>query len=445
MLYHYYMKINSLRWFSFIFLFFFPCLITAQVTVVRVQDTTVYLDTSSLNRTVQKGEAFKIILSSEMLTNPKTGKELGLIYHYTPVGIIHEVQPLYAVGALPPGTKVSVGQEAVLEEISTTPAAIQKAQTVAAEENSTRKKITFAPVEQTIISLSEGPILSADAADIITLSDKGLVTVWTRQGETLHEKGAYQLPAFRTPISISAVPLSSPETADVFVAYYDTRQERILTSVLHYQDKQFSEIDTLPYFIKERGCNHKKTAWAQRAFVSGIYPGNARELTYQDGKFSISNDRFATQHNWLTATDWASLENEEKENLIYLSTNGRIIAQLANGKRAESKSLFAATPTRIKYKNEIVKFYPSLQVFGVGKKAVIVGVENTAKLGLLSSTFGQYQNGKINFMTLEKGRLKVTDSVEMDGVVYDTACTQNTLLTAEVLPDATSSVVEIFN
>ena len=70
-------------------------------------------------------------------------------------------------------------------------------------------------------------------------------------------------------------------------------------------------------------------------------------------------------------------------------------------------------------------------------------VENTAKMGLLSDTFGQYQSGKIHFLTFEKGRLNITDTVELDGFVYDTACTNTTVLTAEVLPDGNSSVVEI--
>ena len=107
--------------------------------------------------------------------------------------------------------------------------------------------------------------------------------------------------------------------------------------------------------------------------------------------------------------------------------------------------MFSASPNRVKYKQDIIKFYPSLQVFGSTGNAVIAAVENTTKLGLLSSTFGQYNNGKIHFLSYEKGRLKINDSVELDGVVYDIACTANTLLSAEVLSSGTSSVVEIFN
>ena len=62
------------------FLFFSACL-QAQVMVVRVDGNKVYLDTSVLNRNVQKGDLFKVILSSEKLTNPKTGKDLGLVYN----------------------------------------------------------------------------------------------------------------------------------------------------------------------------------------------------------------------------------------------------------------------------------------------------------------------------------------------------------------------------
>jgi hypothetical protein len=91
-----------------------------------------------------------------------------------------------------------------------------------------------------------------------------------------------------------------------------------------------------------------------------------------------------------------------------------------------------------------VKFYPSLQVFGPAGDATVAAVENTSKLGLLSETFGQYQSGKIHFLTFEKGRLSLQDTVNLDGVVYDTACSDRAVLAAEVLPDGSSSVVEIF-
>ena len=70
-------------------------------------------------------------------------------------------------------------------------------------------------------------------------------------------------------------------------------------------------------------------------------------------------------------------------------------------------------------------------------------MENTTKLGLLSETFGSYQNGKSHFLDYNKGRLRVTDTVTLDGVLYDTACTDTAILTAEALPNGTSTVVEI--
>ena len=106
--------------------------------------------------------------------------------------------------------------------------------------------------------------------------------------------------------------------------------------------------------------------------------------------------------------------------------------------------MFAAAPNRVKYKQEILKFYPSVQVFGPEGRATLAAVENISKLGILSDTFGQYKSSKIHFLAFEKGRLSVTDTVELDGVVYDTACTDRAILAAEVLPDGNSSVVEIF-
>ena len=121
MLYHYYMK-NKFLFMLTAFLFFSACL-QAQVMVVRVDGNKVYLDTSVLNRNVQKGDLFKVILSAEKLTNPKTGKDLGLVYNYSQEGKIVEVQPLYAIGEVAADKRISVGQEVVLTATAPAPQA----------------------------------------------------------------------------------------------------------------------------------------------------------------------------------------------------------------------------------------------------------------------------------------------------------------------------------
>ena len=107
MVYIYYMKITHLLLALLVTL---PLIAQAQVTVVRIQNHQIYLDTSTLKTPVNRGDSFKVILSSEKLTNPKTGKDLGLVYNYSPVGIITEVQPLYAIGKLPSEAGVEIGQ-----------------------------------------------------------------------------------------------------------------------------------------------------------------------------------------------------------------------------------------------------------------------------------------------------------------------------------------------
>ena len=83
-------------------------------------------------------------------------------------------------------------------------------------------------------------------------------------------------------------------------------------------------------------------------------------------------------------------------------------------------------------------------IFGPAGNATVAAVENLSKYGLLSETFGQYHSSNIHFMTFEKGRFTVTDTTPLDGYVYDTACSDDALLAAEVLPDGASAVVEIF-
>ncbi len=445
MIYNYYMKINIWCFFFSVFFVLFPSWVSAQLTVVRVEDARVFLDTSESKVAVKKGDNFKVILSSESLINPKTGKDLGLVHNYTPEGKIIEVQPLYAIGELPTRTTVTVGQEAVLisapvSSIKATPGATAAAITP----TSSRTIVRYAPVEAEVVSLSEGAVTSETAQNVVTLSAQGKVQVWTRSNDQLRENMSYELPSGITPLAISVASISRAEKADIFVSFYDNRKERISTTVLREENGKLVLVDTMPYFVKELGCGSGKKVWAQRPFVIGSRPGNAYTVFYEGGHFRVTDTALATQRNWLPGVHSFAVEKPESQNFLYTASNGRIRMNLSNGKRAESKDLFASTPNRVKYKQEILKFYPSLQIFTVGGKAVIAGVENTTKAGLLTSTFGQYQNGKIHFLQYDKGRLVVTDSIELDGVVYDTACTNNAILAAEVLADDTSSLVEIF-
>lgn len=441
MLYIYYMK-NKILLFSFLFLF--PLLVQAQITVVRIQNGQIYLDTSSTKKPLQKGATFKVILSTEKLINPKTKKDLGILYNYSPEGIITEVQPLYAIGKLPSISGIEIGQEAVVEEmsdpiVSTT----SKAVTKEAETISKHKKIVYEPVAQEIISISSADVTSPGADNIITLDTKKEIGVWNRKGEELEKVLSYQLPVRTTPISLSAAPLRRNQTAELFVVVYDNYLARISTLVLAYENGQWNLLETLPYFVKELGCGKDKQIWGQRAFVIADKPGNAHEILFEKNKFTMTGATLNTQHNWLTGLNLFPTKDEQDPSLIYISRHGRINLNLPNGKTTENKDFSVGAPNRVKYKQEIVKFYPSLQVIQSQGRSQIAAVENTAKLGLLSDSFGKYESGKIHFLSFEKGRLSVEDTTVLDGFVYDTACTDTAILSAEVLPDGQSAVVEI--
>ncbi|MBR4592264.1 MAG: hypothetical protein IKO35_03560 [Elusimicrobiaceae bacterium] len=437
------MKIKTLL---FSVLIFFPFVAQAQLTVVRIKNNQIYLDTSTVKGSLQKGNHFKVILSSEKLTNPKTGKDLGLVYNYSEVGEIIEVQPLYAVGEIHSTSGISVGQEAVLEEEPTPAPAVAKASGSKTAENTQHQKISYQPVEQEIIGLAEAAFIQPDAQNIITLSNKGQITVWNRGKETLTQVSFYQLPKGKTPVALSAAPVRNPAaTAEIFAVVYDPNTLRISTLVLAYENNQWNLLDTLPYYVKELGCSPEKTLWMQKPFVSDSIPGNARQIIYQNGKFQPGTKTLSTRRNWLSGMSLFPLEKAKEPSLIYTSSYGKIKLDLPNGKSTQSKEVSAGAPNRVKYKQDILKFYPSLLVITSDEKPSVAAVENTTKLGLLSEAFGQYDSGKIHFLSFEKGRLVLKDTVALDGFVYDTACSARGILTAEILPDGQSSVVEIFN
>lgn len=437
MIYNYYMKKFSLL---FLMLFCVSFAAHAQMSVVRIDGNKVYLDTSDEKTSLTKGSTFKVIVSSEKLTNPKTGKNLGEIYKYSSVGKITEVQPLYAVGELPSTQGVSIGKTAVLEDLQ--PAAVA----AAAQQQtpvSTRAKTTYAPLAQTVISLTEADVTAAGANNIITLSEQNEVTVYSRTAsETLQEDMHFTLPAGKKGVTISAAPVKAG-LAQIFVTIYNQEHGQLSTLVLENNNGSLENTATLPYFVKELGCGSTKKIWGQKPFILGINPGDAHEIVFEKNKFAASGASFKTRHNFIEGLNFYPVEKAGQNNLIFTANNGTLRMMLANGKRTESKDYFGSTPLRMQYKQEILKFYPSIQVFGQPGKATLAAVENTTKLGLLSETFGSYQSGKVHFLDYEKGRLKVTDTVELDGVLYDTACTDTAILTAEALLDGSSTVVEI--
>lgn len=443
MLYNYYMKKRFLRFSVLPVLLMISALCSAQITVVRIDGKKIYLDTSSAKQSIESGQYFKVILSSEKLINPKTGKNLGNIYQYSPEGKITEVQPLYAVGEISEPAGIAVGQEAVLEEPSTPAAAAAESAALPETTQSLHQKITYSPIDQEVISITEADVAAPDARNLITLSSNRKVTVWNRvEGNGLEEVFSYSLPRSVEPVTVSAAPVKEG-ASQIFVSVFSPSRDAISTLVLENENGKLEKTDSLPYFMKEQGCGKNKTIWGQTAFISDAKPGNARQIVYEKGKFSASKNTFSTRQNWLSGLARYDIEKEGSNNLIYTSSTGALQLILSNGKRAESKDLFASSPNRVKYKQEILKFYPSIQVFGPQGNATIAAAENDAKIGLLAKMFGQYQSGKIHFMKYENGHLTVRDTVPLDGVVYDTACSDQSILAVEVLPSGQSRIVEI--
>lgn len=421
------------------------CVAAQAQVVVRVSGKRVYVDTSEVKTAVKLGDSLKVILSSERLINPQTGKDLGPLYTYSQAGKIVEVQPLYVVGELPGTAKIEIGQKVVIEPqpAAAVPAATAALPSAPAVRPSEHARKTYEPLPEEIISISSADVMAPQADNFVTLSAGGKISVWAKRGEQVIEQASYRLPANKTPVTVSAVALRPGNTADVFAVVYEPEKTKLYTLVLSVENGQLRELQTLPYFVKEMGCGVSKTLWAQKPFISGTYPGNMRNVVYQNDRFTVGKETKPSQRNWLTGLAFFPAQQPGTENLFFTAPNGKINLVLANGKKAFSTDRYASAPNRVKYKQAILKFYPSLQVFGTPGHATVAAVSNESKLGLLSETFGQYHRGSVHFLTYEKGRLAETDAVELDGVVYDTACSETGILTAEVLPGGQSSIVEI--
>lgn len=450
MLYHYYMKINlKLFVVGLLALFLFPC-VYAQVTVVKQNGKDIYLDISEHNRRISVGDQFKVILSQEKLTNPKTGKDLGLLNHYSATGKITEVQDLYAIGQLPDNTKVTVGQEAVIEGY-TVPAAVPAvaAQSVAASDEpaapvSDRKIITYNALEREIVSAVKADITAHPEEEIAALDIKGNLLLYTPDGSSLQEIAQHKLPVGYRPLTVSALDKMKTGYAQLFVVAYREKDQRIFTLVFDVQDGQFQQVASLPYFVKEIGCGPDKKLYAQKPFIGGKNPGAARELEYANGQFKLSDDSFPTHNSWLSGINRYKIQNKDTDNFVYTASNGRLRMQLKNKKYTDSPALFATAPNRVKYKQHTVSFYPSLQVYGPEGRATLAGIENTTKFGLLSEQFGQYNGGKLHFVVYDNGALILQETLPLNGFAYDTNCTARGILVPQVLSGEQTVLTEIY-
>ncbi len=453
MLYHYYMKINYTFLIAGLLALTFLPGAYAQVTVVKQDGNKIYLDTSEYNRTVAAGDSFKIILSQEKLTNPKTGKDLGLLNHYSPEGKIIEVQDLYAVGELPAGTKISIGQEAVIHPAAAAmgiPAAIVTAANTSATQAtpaaavSNRKVISYPVIEREIISAVKADLTARPGEEFAALDIKGNLILYTADESNLQELATHKLTTGFKPITLSALDLMGTGHAQLFASVYKENEQKISTLVFDLQDQEFKQVAALPYFVKEIGCAQGKELYGQKAFISGPRPADARKLSYEQTRFKMEKDGFATRGNWLSGVNQYEIQNAETDNFVYTTGNGRLRMRLKNGKFTDSPALFAATPNRVKYKQEIVSFYPSIQVYGPKGHATLAGIENTSKLGILSEQFGQYNGGKIHFLAYDNGALTVQETLPLAGFAYDTNCTAHGILVPQVLSGGQTVLTEIY-
>ena len=443
MLYHYYMKINlKLLAVPLLALFCFSYA-QAQVTVVKQDGEKVYLDTSEYNRAVAVGDGFKVILSQEQLINPKTGKDLGVVNHYSPEGKIIEVQAMYAIGEMPSKINLTIGQKVLIENVAI-PQNSEVNTPVRTSVSSNRKMFSYNVLEREIVSATQANLTAGNAEEIAALDMNGNLLIYDVQNDVLQEIAQHKLPVGYKPITLSAKDIMGNDYAQLFVTLYKENEQKIYTFVFQVEEKSLKQIASLPYFVKEIGCGEEKEIYAQRPFIQKQLPGDAHKLTYEKNRFELSKDYFATRHNWLTGINRYFIQADNIENLIYTARTGHLRMQLKNHRFTESPALFATAPNRVKYKQDIISFYPSLQVYGPKGKATLAGIENTTKFGLLSEQFGQYNGGKIHFLTYENGSLALQETIPLKGFAYDTTCTNRGILIPQVLSSGQTVLTEIY-
>lgn len=404
-------------------------------TVVRVDNKKVFLDISSFSQKIKVGDSFKVIVSKEELINPKTKKNLGEIFNYSEEGKIIEVQPLYAIGELPTkDVSVKIGQDAVVE-IQGEVAQEAKEVVTKEEKNTPKHKFEIYPaIKQKIISVAEG-VFEDEGNKIITLSSDGKITIWNDDKNNFKEVISTKLPKGKTPVTISVANIRKNTGADIFVTGFDSSKSQFVTYIYEVANGKLEQIERIPYFVKTLDCG--QSLWGQK--INNNMAGNASEIVYKDGKFSLSKNQITTHKNWLTGINFSS----KKDISIYALSNGDVQRVEKDGIISSLKDISVVAPNRVKYKQDIFKIYPSLQVVNTNGTISAIVATNTPKIGVLSNTFGQYKNGSIQFVSLDEETL-VSDIIELEGVVWDLSCSPDNILATQIFQNDSSKIVKIF-
>ena len=255
--------------------------------------------------------------------------------------------------------------------------------------------------------------------------DNNIVT-YNLQDNKLDKIAEFKFNPLHEIISLDNGDLDDNNKAEIFVSYFDTSRNHFNTAVYEFENGTWAEKATIRGLVKGIApFNGKRILYTQNINnISGkLKTLNPAVLEYKDGKYTAGKQLKAYKFNSIYGFNVAKFDGD-KEQVIYTQQNGKLRLQFdKKGSHINSPSEFnfASTSNRMKFNNEIFKFYSSLALYDGDDGIIVAGLENEAKLGILSSTFGSYHRAKLVLLKWDGSALNKLNEAPLGGYTVDLA------------------------
>lgn len=400
--------------------------IFAQTALIVKQDgAKVYLDISDFTEKPKVNDTFTVTFWGGELKNPKTGKVLGKTIERRINGTITAVEELFAVGSITDFNKQDK-LESLEANITVLPQVVPQTTTTQTEQK-TQKDLTplwqSAALDGKAVAFTAGDIGNGQNNLIIAYEGNNIVT-YALQDNKLNKVSEFKFGPMHKIISLDNGDLNGNNKTEIFISYFDTVRNYFNTAVYEFENDAWTEKATFRGLVKGIAPYNKERVLYTQSInkMSGkISPLTPAVLVYKDGKYKAGKQLKAYKFDSIYGFNVAKFDGD-KEQVIYTQPGGKLRLQFDKKSsyiNSPSGFDFASTPNRVNFDEEILKFYPSLALYEANGGLIVAGLENEAKLGILSSTFGSYQNGKLVLLKWDGSALNKFAEAPLGGYTVD--------------------------
>lgn len=390
--------------------------------IVKQEGAKVYLDISELTEKPKINDNFTVTFWGGELKNPKTGKILGKTIERRLNGKITEVEPLFAVG-----TVNNIGKEDKLEGLNaniTISAPVTEIINAQPANNTIKPLWQSTPIEGKALAFTAGDIIANGENNLVIAYEDNNIIIYNLQDDKLNKISEFKLSPLNKIISLDNADLDGNGKAEIFISYFDNSKNYFNTAVYEIENNNFVEKSSIRGLVKGIApFNGKRVLYTQNINnMSGKFKTlNPAILEYKDGKYQAGKQLKAYKFQSIYGFNVAEFESG-KQNVIYVQPSGKLRLQFDRSSsyiNSPSEFNFASTPNRVKFDNDILKFYSSLALYNQDGGIIVAGLENEAKLGILSSTFGSYQRGKLVLLKWDGSSLEKFGEAQLGGYTVD--------------------------